>query len=115
MESSLYNERNYFLFGLLAGVRNYNVQPIREPRGIPEDTCESIKKYFQNWGADAHTPSWFTLYELKKVQNQLNEECLQYLIDGIELRYTQSENYGYKKLLSEDEMKRIRLVFWFDN
>ena len=66
-------------------------------------------------GNDAHTPSWYTLYELKKAQNTLDEQVLQELIDAIELRYIQSENYVYKKTLTEDEEKRIRLVFWFDN
>lgn len=39
----LYNERSYFLFGLLAGVRNHMVEPIKQPRGIPEDVSESVK------------------------------------------------------------------------
>ena len=112
---SLYNERSYFLFGLLAGVRNYEVEPISQPRGIPDDVSESIKECYNKWGNDAHTPSWYTLYELKKAQNTLDEQVLQELIDAIELRYIQSENYGYKKTLTEDEEKRIRLVFWFDN
>ena len=112
---SLYNGRSYFLFGLLAGVRNYNVEPIIEPRGIPDDVSESIKKYYDDWGSDAHTPSWYTLYELKRAQKTLNELVLQELIDAIELRYIQSENYGYKKSLTEDEENNIRLVFWFDN
>ena len=47
---SLYNDRSYFLFGLLAGVRNYNVEPIIKPRGIPDDVSESIKKHYDNWG-----------------------------------------------------------------
>jgi hypothetical protein len=72
---------------------------------------ESVKKYYDAWGTDAHTPSWYTLYELKRAQKTI----LQELIDAIELRYIQSENYGYKKTLTEDEEKRIRLVFWFDN
>ena len=112
---SLYNGRSYFLFGLLAGVRNYSVEPIRQPRGIPDDVSESIKEYYNNWGDDAHTPSWYTLYELKSAQKTLDERVLQELIDAIELRYLQSENYGYKKTLTENEENRIRLVFWFDN
>lgn len=111
----LYTKRSYFLFGLLAGVRNIMVEPIKQPRGIPEDVTESVKKFYNNMGKDAHTPSWYTLYELKRAQKTLNEECLQELIDCVELRYIQVENYGYKKTLTEDEEKNIRLVFWFDN
>ena len=112
---SLYNGRSYFLFGLLAGVRNYSVEPISQPRGVPDDVSESIKEYYNKWGDDAHTPSWYTLYELKSAQKTLDERVLQELIDAIELRYLQSENYRYNKTLTEDEEKRIRLVFWFDN
>ena len=115
LKVSLYNERSYFLFGLLAGVRNYSVEPISQPRGIPDDVSVAIKEYYDGWGDDAHTPSWYTLYELKSAQKTLDERVLQELIDSIELRFFQSETYGYKKLLSEDEEKRIRLVFWFDN
>ena len=99
----------------MAGVRNYPVEPISRPRGIPDDVCSSIRDSFESWGCDAHTPSWYTLCELKIAQKTLDERVLQELIDAIEQRYFQSENYGYKKLLSEDEEKRIRLVFWFDN
>lgn len=112
---SLYTGRSYFLFGLLAGVRNHNVEPIIEPRGIPDDVSESIKKCYDSWSSDGHTPSWYTLYELKRAQKTLSELVLQELIDSIELRYIQSENYGYKKTLTEDEEKNIRLVFWFDS
>ncbi len=112
---SLYNERSYFLFGLLAGVRNYSVEPISQPRGIPGDVCESIRESFESWNEDAHTPSWYTLHELKRAQKTLDERVLQELIDAMELRFFQSENYRYNKTLTEDEEKRIRLVFWFDN
>lgn len=111
---ALYNERSYFLFGLLAGVRNRMVEPIKQPRGIPEDVSESVKNCYEKY-TDYHTPSWYTLYELKRAQKTLDELVLQELIDAIELRYIQSENYGYKKTLTEDEQKNIRLIFWFDN
>jgi hypothetical protein len=112
---SLYNSRSYFLFGLLAGVRNRMVEPIKQPRGIPDDVCDSIRESFESWGLDAHTPSWYTLHELKRAQKTLDERVLQELIDAVELRFFQSENYGYKKTLTPDEENRIRLVFWFDN
>jgi hypothetical protein len=33
----VFEDRNYGLFGVLAGVRDPNVAPIAEPRGLPDD------------------------------------------------------------------------------
>ena len=41
---SIYRNRNYNLFAMLAGVRNYsNITPIAEPRGIPHDVHHITK------------------------------------------------------------------------
>jgi len=66
---SIYNNRGYNLFALLAGVRNYSeVVPIDEPRGIPKDVHSVTKREYESWGLDGHTPSWFTLEELKQAK-----------------------------------------------
>lgn len=72
-----YRGRNYALFAMLAGVRNYpgldyksNKQlltPIAEPRGLPADVTEETKKYSDEWGIDGHSHSWLTLEELLAV------------------------------------------------
>ena len=57
--------RNYGLFAVLADVRNYaKAEYIDEPRGIPKDCNEHIKKDFERWKYDAHSASYFTLKEL---------------------------------------------------
>lgn len=57
--------RNYRLFAVLAGVRNYaDIEPIDDPRGIPEDSCKEIVKHVKYWDNDAHSKSYFTLKEL---------------------------------------------------
>ena len=44
LRTEIYKGRQYFLFALLADVRNYNgVTPMSEPRGIPEDACRRTK------------------------------------------------------------------------
>lgn len=63
---SAYSNRNYTLFGILAGVRNgYGNIVISEPKGLPEDVSEEVKKEFDRWGSDGHSHSYFTLEELK--------------------------------------------------
>jgi hypothetical protein len=66
----LHGNRNYGLFSTLAGVRDYSglVKPVSDPKGIPEDCCEYIKKANEGWDSDGHTHSWLTLKELRDYQ-----------------------------------------------
>jgi hypothetical protein len=59
----LYGNRNYALFATLAGVRDYS-----EPKGMPDDCCEFVKKECDGWDIDGHTHSWLTLKEIKDYQ-----------------------------------------------
>lgn len=67
----IYDSRNYSLFSILAGVRNYgNNIPISEPKGLPEDCCEEIKAEYKSWDCDGHSHSYFTLKELLDYQKR---------------------------------------------
>lgn len=64
---SAYNGRNYSLFSILAGVRaSVENDPIDSPRGLPDDVSDTVKAEFDKWVGGAHTPSHFTLLELKR-------------------------------------------------
>ncbi len=75
--------QNYDLFALLAGVRNfYDIKPIAEPRGLPEDVSATVSgEYWQvvpdtslgaamagvdryDKYANGYSSSWYTLQEL---------------------------------------------------
>lgn len=70
-----YDGRNYDLFAILADVRNgYGFAgvntgegfiPISQPKGLPEDVTDEVKKSSEEWGCDGHSHSFFTLKELK--------------------------------------------------
>lgn len=63
---SIYSSRNYWLFSILAGVRDYSGnKPIAEPKGMPEDCCDIIKAACEHWDGDGHSHSYFTLRELQ--------------------------------------------------
>lgn len=65
--------RDYELFSVLAGIRNsYNLKPISEPRGLPEDVCSEMKYNSEHWDSDGHSHSYVTLKELKEFD--LNQE-----------------------------------------
>lgn len=66
--------RNYDLFALLADVRNGRgfagcitgdpIVPISQPKGLPVDVSEEIKKESAEWGIDGHSHSWLTVKEI---------------------------------------------------
>lgn len=68
----LHGHRNYNLFSTLAGVRDYtdNVKPVSEPKGIPEDATEYVKKENERWDSDGHNHSWLTLGEIREYQKR---------------------------------------------
>lgn len=87
-----YQGRNYELFSILAGVRNYGRnKPIKQPRGLPVDISSVTKEGYGD-GSYLHTPSWYTMKELydyynkhskTKCRGMLNVEQRKELADGI--------------------------------
>lgn len=67
----IYDYRDYDLFGVLAGVRNREVPCISEPRGLPNDCNDFIKKEYEVWWCDAHSCSWLTLQEIIDFQERV--------------------------------------------
>jgi hypothetical protein len=64
-EKRLFTGRNYNLFAMLADVRNrYDIIPISEPKGLPEDISENVKNMSIVWDGDGHSHSHFTVSEL---------------------------------------------------
>lgn len=62
----IFSDRRYELFAFLADVRNYGGNPSFEfNRGFPEDADQPTVEEYAGWGADAHTPGYATLAELK--------------------------------------------------
>ena len=108
-------DRVYSLFGALAGTRG-ELEPLYEPRGLPEDITPETLAEYNLFEADAHTPSWLTTKELR--------ECLDLTIKDYSDKYGENEVkswlksyewiYEYMKY-SEDEGEPSRIVFWFDN
>jgi hypothetical protein len=72
-----FSDRNYRLFGMLAGVRNTGgswldrdprpiCEPItEEPRGVPDDASKEYKREVEAMGVDGHSHSYATIDELR--------------------------------------------------
>jgi hypothetical protein len=107
-------DRNYNLFSVLAGTRG-ECLPLYDPRGLPDDISDKAKKKYEDWGTDAHTPSWLTTQEFK--------ECLSTTIKRSEDSYRDEmkkwlEPYYeiYEKMYTiESQGELCRMIFWFDN
>lgn len=104
--------RNYQLFGILAGVRFCPADPIADPRGIPSDVSEYVREKYDEYD-DYHTPSWYSLYELKLAvrdkdrYDEEERELIQDVINSIEFMTNAAWAFA--------EDIDIRIVFWFDN
>lgn len=98
--------RNYDMFSLLAGVRDYgDCAPISKPRGLPEDVSEYIKYLSDRWGCDGHSHSYYTLKELNRHMDKIKKYGESYY-----------EKFSAIMSLCEGTPKEdIRFVFWFDN
>jgi hypothetical protein len=115
--------RNYILFGYLAGVRNYNVKPIADQRGIPKDVSKTIYEIYFDFGSDAHSASYLTIEELlaaeksKVIFRRLCgiETYKKYLEDPFCFDYPDVYNYYNIKIISNSEMdKIIKLTAFLD-
>lgn len=115
-----YHNRDYLLFGLLAGVRDTTLQSF-VPKGFPEDASLEIQKIYDRWEGDAHTPSWLTLEELQRIRwdapipkKFIPGEKQQRFLERFQEFYWKVvsglRSYDYRAKPDE-----LRIVFWFDN
>lgn len=141
--------RDYTLFSLMAGVRG-SENPIVSPRGFPDDCLSrgdstafksnwSVAEKYKEYGSDAHTPTWLTLDELKKVRAEYIKTQLEFnsvtdpatwslanddnVMNSIfTYSFGEHENLGlYLSIVVLESLKKIdsniksRLVCWFDS
>jgi hypothetical protein len=126
-----FNWRSYSMYGFLADVRNYSYSPvISEPRGLPDDVSDEVKKEYDYWDMDGHSHSWLTLRELLDYDYDQIFEDRRTTKDGdgaadagegngvkTSIREFLGESFfeqieGMQKLGNPED---VRVVFWFDN
>lgn len=118
---SIYNARNYSLFGRLAGVRDQSVPMIDTPRGLPNDVSDFVKSESDDWKLDAHSHSYFTVKELLEYDKKYHDKAFHYLIKLIKKRMKREFdiwdffNKQEKNELIKSHSEEFRIVFWFDN
>lgn len=105
--SPLFVERNYTLFGALAGVRGDESEPtICAPKGWPADAAPVAAWAKRSWDADAHSCSWLTLREL------LAHDWAVPVYNGYCEHFRDVTLPAMQALGAPDD---VRIVFFFDN
>jgi hypothetical protein len=131
--------RNYDLFSVLAGVRNYgDNEYIDVPRGLPDDISPEAAEAASRWGDDGHSHSYFTLDELRAWQKEhqttrhkglLNPQQAEDLdtkgiLPRIWCQWASDKSFVWREWTEnycplDDLIQRLdnvdRIVFWFDN
>lgn len=109
-EGWVYHQRDYDLFAFLADVRNYDesIDPLDQPRGMPEDTSPMLFKLYEEYGVDGHSHSYFSLPELLAA----DQEFAYLKLDAFT-----KKGSAIRKLedLAQGDPDSVRIVFWFDN
>lgn len=118
-------DRNYTLFGYMAGVRGYDIVPLCNPRGLPEDVSVLTAVFSRRLGVDGHSHSWLNYDEMLKVQEFAEENNISlspwWFRECRDLPFGAylfgNDLMGWRKYPDDypSELQDIRLVFWFDN
>ena len=106
--------RDYFFYAQVAGVRNdYDVKPIAEPRGIPNDACYDTHVTYKQFMKDTggHSASYLDAKETQSVSRGIYRTSGDVSLTPIwrawlEFIHVLGVCYGFDN---------VRMVFWFDN
>jgi len=109
-------DRNYEVFGALAGVRGDGP----DPKGLPDDITETVLNASDMWDGDGHSHSYYSLAEFKKILkktgntnysnstfNAINEHKKKLELDLKSEKILLGQNINTKV--------EVRIVFFFDN
>ncbi len=117
--------RNYPLFARMARMgRCYNIRPIAENRGLPEDVSKMALIHSDNWEQDGHSHSWLSLEELCTLFNEFtviwgnfHDTRFDFLDEFPDLYLFGNSWRGLFKYPQDypDKVEDARMVFWFDN
>lgn len=118
----LANDRDYGLFGELAGIRCRGSQG-RKPRGVPDDASDLTKYHIADDGPDGHSHSFMSMSEFAESARHVDvvrkdepvftddfgrKNPVKALFD-IYIEEEFGENDG------SNSVDKYRVVFWFDN
>ena len=108
----------------MAGVRDYSVTPIAEPKGVPGDMSTPTRLAYEREGVDAHTASWFHESEIDELvawwEKQMHESEISFEWSVLNKMFLFGSSLTAFKHYDDcqyvpDGVDAVRIVFWFDN
>lgn len=111
--------RNYALFGELAGVRG-EPSTHREPNGIPDDASDLARMEIDVWGRDGHSHSHLsvkTFAERWLIAHDQTQQLVEDKLSGgmVLLARTVNELFNVNAEEDGENLDDYRVIFWFDN
>ncbi len=121
--SDLHIHRSYDLFARMADVRNGgDIEPIAEPRGLPEDISLVTKIDRDHWGVDGHSDSWLSGAEIESLGEWIKTRPYKtentgswWVYDTFGFCFGNGWNIAKYPTDYPDSVTDARVVFWFDN
>lgn len=108
LEDGAFSDRNYVLFGMLAGVRG-DGPTISEPRGWPPDLSPEVKTAIENDMGD-HSASWLTVKEILEFHKSgEQQQYCEHFFNWLRFEST------WLEYIVKETPERVRLVFNFDS
>ena len=112
-EEEVYSMRNYFLFGLLAGVKG--TERFFYPKGFPLDSSVEVANMYEYDKENFHTPNFLTFPEI--LRQDWHKTIIE-TVDGEDFEFTFAQKcpeFWIKTVPLLAQMGESRIVFWFDN
>jgi hypothetical protein len=114
--SRLEIDRDYDLFGKIAGVRRGDIEPVALPRGIPSDVAAVVNLEIAR--DNYHSFTWLTLEEMEMIQMWWHE-CRNNKASYKEPWgcYLFGNDFSRRSLTEWDipRVTDVRAIIWFDN
>lgn len=115
-------ERDYLLFGKIAGVRNENIRPIAKPRGLPRDISELTRLCYEQdkKGVRVHSETFITRLEWRELSDWYDNTYGEkgpagfHGLDGV-LGYFDGNPIYTLGGSAGSRLEDARLVAWFDH
>lgn len=115
------DRRDYNFFAHLAGVRAHGDGTYPIPKGIPPDASSLTLHRHNAWEHDAHSASHMTLKEFAYIYAREVKQNVEHIVAERLEGGDQHETYQlYQEVAGAyiedfDEIRKYRIVFWFDN
>lgn len=118
-------KRDYEVFAKMAGIRRNDIEPISEPKGMPDDATLLTQLDFEKYGQSLHDASWLGAEEISELYDWMKENgILEHSLKFIEEDYfdylygnafSAFHEYGHRGSSIPEEIEDVRFVFFFDN